>query len=83
MNTPTIQSASLQFREGNSDNSAGVSRPIQQTARRVHSGTADGGKEYHAAIEPDGEGYIVTFVLRPTRQHAHHRDQDTLSNLPP
>jgi bifunctional non-homologous end joining protein LigD len=27
----------------------------------VHSGTADGGKEYHAAIEPDGEGYIVTF----------------------
>ena len=59
--TPTIQSASLQFREGNSDNSAGASRPIQQTARRVHSGTADGGKEYHAAIEPDGEGYIVTF----------------------
>jgi bifunctional non-homologous end joining protein LigD len=37
MNTPTIQSASLHFREGNSD------------------------KEYHAAIEPEGEGYIVTF----------------------
>ncbi len=36
--TPTIQSASLQFREGNSD------------------------KEYHAAIEPSGEGYIVTFA---------------------
>ena len=36
--TPTIQSASLHFREGNSD------------------------KEYHAAIEPSGEGYIVTFA---------------------
>jgi predicted DNA-binding WGR domain protein len=36
--TPTIQSASLQYREGNSD------------------------KEYHAAIEPSGEGYIVTFA---------------------
>lgn len=36
-NTPTIQSASLHCREGNSD------------------------KEYHAAIEPEGEGYIVTF----------------------
>ncbi len=35
---PTIQSASLHFREGNSD------------------------KEYHAAIEPSGEGYIVTFA---------------------
>lgn len=35
---PTIQSASLHFREGNSD------------------------KEYHAAIEPRGEGYIVTFA---------------------
>jgi bifunctional non-homologous end joining protein LigD len=35
--TPTIQSASLHFREGNSD------------------------KEYHAAIEPEGEGYIMTF----------------------
>ena len=35
---PTLQSASLQFREGNSD------------------------KEYHAAIEPSGEGYIVTFA---------------------
>jgi bifunctional non-homologous end joining protein LigD len=34
---PTTQSASLHFREGNSD------------------------KEYHAAIEPEGEGYIVTF----------------------
>ena len=34
----TIQSASLQYREGNSD------------------------KEYHAAIEPRGEGYIVTFA---------------------
>lgn len=34
---PTIQSASLYFREGNSD------------------------KEYHAAIEPEGEGYLVTF----------------------
>ena len=38
MNTPTIQSTSLYFREGNSD------------------------KEYHAAIEPSGEGYIVTFA---------------------
>jgi bifunctional non-homologous end joining protein LigD len=36
--TPTIQSASLYFREGSSD------------------------KEYHAAIEPRGEGYIVTFA---------------------
>jgi bifunctional non-homologous end joining protein LigD len=36
--TPTIQSASLHFREGSSD------------------------KEYHAAIEPHGEGYIVTFA---------------------
>ena len=36
--TTTIQSASLHFREGNSD------------------------KEYHAAIEPKGEGYIVTFA---------------------
>ena len=35
---PTIQSASLQFREGNSD------------------------KVYHAAIEPSGEGYLVTFA---------------------
>ena len=35
---PTIQSASLHFREGNSD------------------------KVYHAAIEPRGEGYIVTFA---------------------
>ena len=34
---PTIQSASLYFRDGSSD------------------------KEYHAAIEPEGEGYIVTF----------------------
>ena len=39
---PTIQSASLQYREGNSD------------------------KEYHAAIEPRGEGYIVTFA------YGHH-----------
>ena len=38
MNIPTIQSASLRYREGNSD------------------------KEYHAAIEPHGEGYIVTFA---------------------
>jgi predicted DNA-binding WGR domain protein len=37
MTTPTIQAASLHYREGNSD------------------------KEYHAAIEPEGEGYIVTF----------------------
>jgi bifunctional non-homologous end joining protein LigD len=36
--TPTIQSASLHYSEGNSD------------------------KEYHAAIEPNGEGYIVTFA---------------------
>jgi len=36
--TPTLQSASLHFREGSSD------------------------KEYHAAIEPKGEGYIVTFA---------------------
>jgi bifunctional non-homologous end joining protein LigD len=36
--TPTLQSASLHFREGNSD------------------------KEYHAAIEPRGEGYLVTFA---------------------
>jgi bifunctional non-homologous end joining protein LigD len=36
--TPTIQTASLHYREGNSD------------------------KEYHAAIEPRGEGYIVTFA---------------------
>jgi bifunctional non-homologous end joining protein LigD len=36
--TPTLQSASLYFREGSSD------------------------KEYHAAIEPKGEGYIVTFA---------------------
>jgi bifunctional non-homologous end joining protein LigD len=35
--TPTLQSASLNFREGNSD------------------------KVYHAAIEPKGEGYLVTF----------------------
>lgn len=35
---PTIQSASLHYREGNSD------------------------KVYHAAIEPSGEGYIVTFA---------------------
>jgi bifunctional non-homologous end joining protein LigD len=35
--TPTIQSASLHFREGNSD------------------------KVYHSAIEPKGEGYLVTF----------------------
>ena len=34
---PTIQSASLYFRDGSSD------------------------KEYHAAIEPEGEGYLVTF----------------------
>jgi bifunctional non-homologous end joining protein LigD len=38
MQTTTIQSASLHYREGNSD------------------------KEYHAAIEPKGEGYIVTFA---------------------
>ena len=37
MNTPTITSTSLYFREGNSD------------------------KEYHLAVEPSGEGYIVTF----------------------
>lgn len=36
--TTTTQSASLYFREGNSD------------------------KEYHAAIEPRGDGYIVTFA---------------------
>jgi bifunctional non-homologous end joining protein LigD len=36
--TPTLQSASLHCREGNSD------------------------KEYHAAIEPNGEGYLVTFA---------------------
>jgi bifunctional non-homologous end joining protein LigD len=36
--TPTLQSASLHFREGNSD------------------------KVYHAAIEPKGEGYLVTFA---------------------
>ncbi len=36
--TPTIQSASLHYREGNSD------------------------KVYHAAIEPQGEGHIVTFA---------------------
>ena len=36
--TPTVQSASLYFREGGSDN------------------------EYHAAIEPSGNGYIVTFA---------------------
>ncbi len=36
--TPSIQSASLHFREGNSD------------------------KVYHAAIEPKGEGYLVTFA---------------------
>ena len=35
---PTIQSASLHYREGNSD------------------------KVYHAAIEPRGEGYLVTFA---------------------
>jgi bifunctional non-homologous end joining protein LigD len=35
--TTTLQSASLHFREGNSD------------------------KVYHAAIEPKGEGYLVTF----------------------
>jgi len=35
---PTLQSASLHYREGNSD------------------------KEYHAAVEPRGEGYIVTFA---------------------
>lgn len=38
MQTTTIQSASLHYREGNSD------------------------KVYHAAIEPKGEGYIVTFA---------------------
>jgi bifunctional non-homologous end joining protein LigD len=38
MTTTTIQSASLHFREGNSD------------------------KVYHAAIEPKGEGYLVTFA---------------------
>ena len=38
MQTTTIQSTSLHYREGNSD------------------------KEYHAAIEPCGEGYIVTFA---------------------
>jgi predicted DNA-binding WGR domain protein len=38
MQTTTIQSASLHFREGNSD------------------------KVYHAAIEPKGERYIVTFA---------------------
>jgi bifunctional non-homologous end joining protein LigD len=36
--TPTLQSASLHFREGSSD------------------------KVYHTAIEPKGEGYIVTFA---------------------
>jgi bifunctional non-homologous end joining protein LigD len=36
--TATLQSASLHFREGNSD------------------------KVYHAAIEPKGEGYLVTFA---------------------
>jgi len=35
---PTLQSASLHFREGSSD------------------------KVYHAAIEPRGEGYLVTFA---------------------
>ena len=43
--TPTIQSASLHFREGNSD------------------------KEYHAAIEPSGEGYIVTFAYGRRGNH--------------
>ena len=38
MNTISITSTSLHFREGNSD------------------------KEYHAAIEPKGEGYLVTFA---------------------
>ena len=38
MNTPTITSTSLYFREGNSD------------------------KEYHLAVEPKGEGYIVTYA---------------------
>jgi bifunctional non-homologous end joining protein LigD len=38
MNTPTIQSASLHYREGNSD------------------------KVYQAAVEPKGDGYIVTFA---------------------
>lgn len=36
--SPTLQSASLEYREGNSD------------------------KVYHAAIEPRGEGYIVSFA---------------------
>jgi bifunctional non-homologous end joining protein LigD len=36
--TPTLQSASLHYREGSSD------------------------KVYHAAIEPKGEGYLVTFA---------------------
>lgn len=60
-NTPTIQSASLHCREGNSDNAAGASRPSEKSARRVHTGIAREGKEYHAAIEPEVEGYIVTF----------------------
>ncbi|MEY3898780.1 MAG: hypothetical protein RLZZ214_4302, partial [Verrucomicrobiota bacterium] len=38
MQTTTILSASLHFREGNSD------------------------KVYHAAVEPKGDGYIVTFA---------------------
>jgi bifunctional non-homologous end joining protein LigD len=38
MNTPTIQSTSLHYREGNSD------------------------KVYQAAVEPKGDGYIVTFA---------------------
>ena len=35
---PTLQSASLYFREGSSD------------------------KEYHAAIEPKGDGFVVNFA---------------------
>ena len=46
--TPTIQSASLHFREGNSD------------------------KVYHAAIEPKGEGYIVTFAYGRRGKPGNH-----------
>jgi bifunctional non-homologous end joining protein LigD len=60
--TTTINSASLYFREGASDNPLRALRVLKKTARRVHLGMVQGDNEYHAAIEPSGNGYLVTFA---------------------
>ncbi len=54
--------ASLHYREGNSDNTGTRFARLEMTARRVHSGMADGGKLYQAAIEPEDDGFIVTYA---------------------